>query len=100
MNAEKIINSMCHGCALFGDSCKGTTETVWTGCIYKKPVEQKPICKPKMIHQPETTPDYPYNVQIWHSYDGGETFWYSGYGRFFKDKESAAAFCRTCESPA
>ena len=101
MNAQqKEINHMCPGCALFGDSCPGTSETVWTGCIFRKPVQQKPICRAKLIHQPEANPDYPYNVQLWHSYDGGETFWYSGYGRFFKDTETAAAFCRSCETPA
>ena len=98
MNTEKTINPMCPGCALFGESCQGTTETVWTGCIYKKPVEQKPICRPKLIHKPEATPDYPYNVQLWHSYDGGKTFWYAGYGRFFKDEESAAAYCQEHET--
>ena len=97
---QKTVNPMCPGCALFGESCPGTAESVWTGCVYKKPVERKPVCSPKMNYQPEATPDYPYNVQLWYSYDGGETFWYSGYGRFFRDEESAADFCRRTATPA
>lgn len=34
---EKTINSMCLNCGKFGSECQGTTEKVWTGCIYKTP---------------------------------------------------------------
>lgn len=32
---QSKINSMCLNCGKFGGECKGTTEQVWTGCIYK-----------------------------------------------------------------
>lgn len=28
-------NRMCIGCNQYGTTCQGTTETVWSGCIYK-----------------------------------------------------------------
>ena len=64
-----------------------------------KNVTAKPVCSPKIIHQPEETPDYPYNVQLWYSHDGGKTFCYSGCGRFFRDEESASDFCRRTATP-
>ena len=38
-NAEhpEKINPMCENCGKFGGECQGTTEKVWTGCIYKTP---------------------------------------------------------------
>ena len=32
------INIMCKSCARYGADCEGSTNPVWTGCIYKKPV--------------------------------------------------------------
>lgn len=34
------VNPMCISCANYGPECAGTTEKVWTGCIYKKPVRK------------------------------------------------------------
>ena len=31
------VNPMCENCGKFGGECQGTTEKVWTGCIYKTP---------------------------------------------------------------
>lgn len=30
-------NTMCLNCGKFGGECRGTTETVWTGCVFKTP---------------------------------------------------------------
>lgn len=43
------------------------------------------ICKTRLEHDPMS--DTPWNVQLWHSYDGGRTFENSGFGRFFTDDE-------------
>lgn len=50
--------------------------------------ENKIVCEPKLFYQPNITPDYPYNVQLWYSDDEGESFWYVG-GRFFKERDNA-----------
>lgn len=34
------VNRMCLNCGKFGGECQGTTEKVWTGCIYKKPKDR------------------------------------------------------------
>lgn len=31
------LNTMCRNCARLGTACKGTANSVWTGCIYKVP---------------------------------------------------------------
>lgn len=31
------LNDMCKNCARLGSACKGTANSVWTGCIYKVP---------------------------------------------------------------
>lgn len=36
--------------------------------------------------------DYPYNVQILNSIDGGKTFYYTGEGRFFETKEDVRQY--------
>lgn len=54
----------------------------------------KTICKPKIIYQPNATPDTPYNVQLWHSYDGGHTFTYAGSGRFFVTYPEALSYAK------
>ena len=41
------------------------------------------ICKIRLERNP--TGDMPWNVQLWHSFDGGRSFVYSGFGRFFTD---------------
>lgn len=30
------MNRMCNNCICLNDSCKGSNNTVWTGCIFKK----------------------------------------------------------------
>lgn len=54
----------------------------------------KTICKPKIIYQPNATPDTPYNVQLWHSYDGGHTFTYAGSGKFFITYSDALSYAK------
>lgn len=29
------VNPMCENCGKFGGECQGTTEKVWTGCVYR-----------------------------------------------------------------
>ena len=31
------VNPMCENCGKFGGECQGTTEKVWTGCVFKTP---------------------------------------------------------------
>ena len=33
--ANQNYNSMCINCGKFGGECSGTTEKVWTGCVYR-----------------------------------------------------------------
>lgn len=33
---NKTINRMCKNCTCLNVDCKGTTNQVWTGCVYKK----------------------------------------------------------------
>jgi len=30
------MNNMCNNCICLNVDCKGSQETVWTGCIFKK----------------------------------------------------------------
>ena len=36
--------------------------------------------------------DYPYNVQVWESVDGGKNYYYSGRGTFCRDLKEAKAY--------
>lgn len=35
---------------------------------------------------------FKYNVQVWLSIDGGESYWYTGVGRFVKTKKEARQY--------
>ena len=35
-----FINPMCKSCANYSESCEGTANAVWTGCVYKKPLRK------------------------------------------------------------
>lgn len=35
--AEESINGICSSCARLGTGCKGTTNSVWTGCVHRIP---------------------------------------------------------------
>lgn len=35
-------NPMCYNCKSFGKSCKGSTNKVYSGCVYKEVDESKP----------------------------------------------------------
>lgn len=35
-----------------------------------------------------------YNVQIYYSVDGGNTFWYCGYGKYCRDREEVAKYIK------
>lgn len=37
-----MLNSICEKCICLNDTCKGTTEQVWTGCVYRKLNNIKP----------------------------------------------------------
>lgn len=30
------MNDMCNNCICLNEDCKGSQETVWTGCVFKK----------------------------------------------------------------
>lgn len=88
--SENKINSMCENCQQRGNGCGGTTCQTWTGCVRRKPFET--ICQPRISYTPNSENGHPYNVQLWHSYDGGKTFVYAGCGKFFKDYYEAEAY--------
>lgn len=44
----------------------------------------------KKLHFP--VDGYLYDVQRWASVDGGKNYYYCGYGKYFKDEESARAW--------
>ena len=35
------LNVMCYNCKNLNNDCKGSTNPVWTGCIYKEEAEEK-----------------------------------------------------------
>jgi hypothetical protein len=35
-------NAMCYNCKSFGKSCKGSTNKIYSGCVYKEVDESKP----------------------------------------------------------
>ena len=43
-----MLNTMCLNCKLLGNDCSGTSEKVWTGCIYRQKNEddKKEVKKP------------------------------------------------------
>lgn len=59
----------------------------------------KTICEPRIITNPDPSAEYRYNVQLWHSYDGGKTFVYAGCGKFFKDIPAAGAYVTENRTP-
>lgn len=95
------VNAMCASCARFGKDCEGTTCQTWTGCAMKKAADpDKVICKPRLIfNEQDKGTDHAYNVQLWHSYDGGKNFYYAGYGRYFGDYYEAEAWRKAHSVP-
>ena len=50
--------------------------------------------------EPSTAwPDFPYNVSVLTSVDGGETFWYCGNGRFCRNLTEVFKFIRAWNDP-
>lgn len=35
-------NAMCYNCKSFGKSCKGSTNKIYSGCVYREVGESKP----------------------------------------------------------
>lgn len=48
--------------------------------------------KPYIIYQPEATPEYPYNVQVYVSINKNNGFMYCGLGRFCKTLDDAIEY--------
>lgn len=59
----------------------------------------KTICSPRVVIDRVPGNCSRFNVQLWYSFDGGKTFVYSGYGKFFDDVHESAAFIREHRSP-
>ena len=59
----------------------------------------KTICEPRIITDRDPGAEYRYNVQLWHSYDGGKTFVYAGCGKFFKDLTAAGVYVAENRTP-
>lgn len=51
-----------------------------------------PAQKAHITYQPESTPDYPYNVQIWQNLFETKIWFYAGKGRFCKTLEEAMKY--------
>lgn len=88
------INRMCVSCDKFGNDCAGTACGVWTGCAMKKAVNhEKVICKPKLVFDEHSNENKRiYNVELWHSYDGGKNFYYEGFHYVFNDYYEAESW--------
>lgn len=44
-------NPMCYNCKNFGKSCKGSTNKVYSGCVYKEVDEFKPSIYAQIAEQ-------------------------------------------------
>ena len=44
--------------------------------------------------------DYPYNVQVWHSYDNGKSWYYAGHGEFCRTLEEVERYKRAAADGA
>nr|DAI76475.1 MAG TPA: hypothetical protein [Caudoviricetes sp.]DAL49415.1 MAG TPA_asm: hypothetical protein [Caudoviricetes sp.]DAW00870.1 MAG TPA: hypothetical protein [Caudoviricetes sp.] len=44
-------NPMCYNCKSFGKSCKGSTNKVYSGCVYKEVDESKPSIYTQILEQ-------------------------------------------------
>ena len=42
--------------------------------------------------EPEAGSDYPYRVHMWYSQDGGQNFYYTGFGRMCETREEAEKY--------
>ena len=42
---------MCYNCKSFGKSCKGSTNKVYSGCVYKEVDESKPSIYTQILQQ-------------------------------------------------
>lgn len=51
-NIETLeYNPMCYNCKSFGKSCKGSTNKVYSGCVYKEVDESKPSIYIQILEQ-------------------------------------------------
>ena len=41
--------------------------------------------------------DYPLNVQVLKSVDGGHTYWYCGIGKFCRNQQEVSSYVRSLE---
>ncbi len=48
---ELKYNSMCYNCKSFGKSCNGSTNKIYSGCIYKEVDESKPSIYAQIAEQ-------------------------------------------------
>lgn len=44
-------NPMCYNCKSFGKSCNGSTNKIYSGCVYKKVDESKPSIYAQIAEQ-------------------------------------------------
>lgn len=44
-------NSMCYNCKSFGKSCKGSTNKIYSGCIYKEVDQSKKSIYAQILKQ-------------------------------------------------
>lgn len=48
---ELEYNPMCYNCKSFGKSCNGSTNKIYSGCIYKEVDESKPSIYAQIAEQ-------------------------------------------------
>lgn len=48
---ELEYNPMCYNCKSFGKSCKGSTEKIYSGCIYKEVDKSKKSIYAQILEQ-------------------------------------------------
>lgn len=59
----------------------------------------KTICIPRLTIDRKQGAETDYRVQLWHSYDGGKTFLYAGYGKNFDNPNAANAYINENRTP-
>ncbi len=48
---ELEYNPMCYNCKIFGKSCKGSTNKIYSGCVYKEVDKSKKSIYAQILEQ-------------------------------------------------
>lgn len=70
------VNRICRSCTCYGLDCAGTTDPVWTGCVYRRPDNRMEITVVKLQTANYTPADLMYS---W-AKENGAQFYRTKYG--------------------